>query len=320
MIRTTPFTGEPSPRHMGDDTEPLLPKRTDKPPSRGDDGFSLRKMVSDLLETVITLCQPKNDKDDDTIVLDTQAIAEQLQCRYSHPFNQTEFKTQVPEVVAALPRDERDQGWCFGLSLGWCQQRFQGKSDAEIFSTLSNWQSDSLLLRTVGLQTIEQDRHLGQNDKQFEYLAALAGMECIAVSPTQVAHRIPTRSIEPLTARLERLLDGGNRQQALICMTDTHVMALYRDNNDQLHLFDPNYGVVSCDPEHKRNLCAFLYVQLNSDDDQLWGNKAKNPARFLLTAELQPSTRLHKPPAPTPLPALSLMATQDTPGPSGTKS
>lgn len=164
MIRTNPFAGEPSSKHIGADTEPLLPKRTDEPPSRSDEGFSLRKMVSDLLETVITLCRSKNDKADNTDILDTQAIAEQLQCRYSHPFNQTEFKTQVPEVVAALAKNEHGQGWCFGLSLGWCQQRLQGKSDAEIFSTLSNWQADSLLLRTVGLQTIEQDRHLGQHD------------------------------------------------------------------------------------------------------------------------------------------------------------
>lgn len=98
-------------------------------------------------------------------------------------------------------------------------------------------------------------------------------------------------------------------------------MALHRDKNDQLHLFDPNYGVFSSSLEHKRTFCAFMYVQLNIDEDLLWKDAGRNPGRFLFTAELQPSARLREPAlrVPTPLPALSLMAAQDMPGPSGTK-
>lgn len=322
MIRNASFHSATPPERTGMDAEPLLSNRNDEPASQGEDRFSLRNLASSLLETVTTLCQSKKAQENDAIEPKLQTLAEKFQCRHTHPFNQSEFKASVPEVVAALPKGERDQGWCFGLSLSWCQQRLSGKADEEIFTNLANWQGDSLLLRTVALQTVEQDRHLGQHDKQFEHLAALAGMECIAANSKQVAHRIPTLSIERFADRLERLLDSTREQQALICDTTKHVIALHRDKNDHLHLFDPNYGVVSCPLEHKRNLCAFLFVQLNIDDDLFWKNAGQNPGRFLLTAELQPSARLREQAlrVPTPLPALSLMAAQDMPGPSGTKS
>lgn len=209
-------------------------------------------------------------------------------CSFTWPFDQYEFKKALfkksPEIKATM--DKPESGLCFGLSLSWCQQRLQGKTDKTFFTELPQWKDNSLFLRSLALQSIEQLRHPGGLDKDVERCAALAGLECVSIDSKQTVHRIACRLEKPFAERLDALLGDDAQPRCLLLMTDRHALALFKDQDRQLHFFDPNCGVISSTHDNKLNMYLLIHSMLEAGDD-LWNDKHRRTPRFLMAAELQ---------------------------------
>ncbi len=187
---------------------------------------------------------------------------------YNMPFDQEHFQKLIyqkfPEALKATPPIDRYAGICLGLSMVWLKQRLDGKSDNDFHQSILNPEHDAALLQVFAAQHVEQAKCNTQRilrpNSISETVAPKLGMNLIPVSKTQTSRVMPITPMHVFAHAIDHASQQPRQQQGLLLLTDDHAMALLRDNQNSMHFFDPNCGVISS-PEEKR---PFLYALMSN--------------------------------------------------------
>lgn len=215
-------------------------------------------------------------------------IARQHGCTVTVPFNQDRLRdsvySKIPGLSEHLDKVERSIGMCFGLSLNWLKSSVERQEDEQFFHGLKDWENDASFLRTLGLQQIEQYRHLtpdGQGlDEPRMLQTCLASVGLRSVDPEQPMERVPAMSSAFLERRMTELFNRTHGSQFFLVLTDTHAMAMRRQGLP--HLFDPNRGVVAS--FSTQALSRVLHDLLERSEMY---SKRSNPRREILFCEVE---------------------------------
>ncbi|MDH2432088.1 YopT-type cysteine protease domain-containing protein [Pokkaliibacter sp. MBI-7] len=207
-----------------------------------------------------------------------QGAAQELNLNYSMPFDQDNFQKLIyqkfPEVLNAVPSEERDAGICLGLSMVWLKQRLQGKNDNEFHQAILNPEHDAALLQVLAAQHVEQGNVPAELPPNAisETVAPALGLQLIPASRTQISQTIPITPMAHFAESLEQAIQQPRPQQGLLLLTDHHATALFRDSQNALHFFDPNCGVISSPAENR----IYLYAMMSNLMENTTPNKSNN--------------------------------------------
>lgn len=183
---------------------------------------------------------------------------------YSMSFGQESYKKLLfqafPEVLNAIPEKEHDEGLCMGLSAVWLRQRLEGKSDAQVHESLMNPVHDVAIFQMLSSQHTEQFKVSLEEpmNAYSEQVAPGVGMEVTSTSLQTPNRTIPLTPVRHFVQNMENILHSNAPQQALFLLTDDHAMGMLRDQQNCLHFFDPNFGVITAEKHNREDLYNFI--------------------------------------------------------------
>lgn len=178
-------------------------------------------------------------------------LARRNGCALSLPFDQKKIMSmiyqQVPGLGEHLTAAEQSHGCCFGLSLNWLKNAADGHNDAFFAESLQDWSNNSLFLRTIGLQFVGLDKaraENGENDlKVIQAALPGAGLEMTGAGAVNLSRP----DMNHVLKQALEFMGSGAESRYFVLVSDTHAMALRKDESGRLHFFDPNGGVISSD-------------------------------------------------------------------------
>lgn len=178
-------------------------------------------------------------------------LARRNGCVLSLPFEQRKMMStiyqQIPGLGGHLDAAEQSHGCCFGLSLNWLKNAADGHDDAFFAKSLQDWGNNSLFLRTIGLQFVGLDKARKENEENdlrvIQATLPGAGLEMTGAGAVNLSRPDMNHVLKQALESMGR----GTEPRYFVLVSDTHAMALRKDESGCLHFFDPNGGVISSD-------------------------------------------------------------------------